>query len=182
MESSMDDFSPTPKKKKTGFIVAIIVLLLLAGGAYYFFNQQTQSAKNQISPTPIVKPTEEPTATPEATPSGTLTPTGEASPTARPTTGEVKSATELNIQVLNGSGTVGGAGEARDHLTSKGYEKVDTSNTDNFDYQGVTINIKSSRQKFLSDIQDALKDKYTISTTGTLSSDSTYDVVVIVGK
>lgn len=181
MDGAMDDFSPTPKKNRTGLIVTVVVLILLAAGGYYFFNQQSQSTKKETL-TPTVQPTVEPTATPEATPSGTITPTEEVSPTVKPTTGEVKDATELSLQVLNGSGTVGVAGEIRDHLSGKGYDSIDTGNADNFDYTGVTINIKSSRSEFLGDIQAALKDKYTLGDSGTLSSDSPYDAVIIVGK
>ncbi len=182
----MDDFSPAPKKRRTGLIVAIVVLLLLAAGTYSFFNAQSKSSKTKTTPTPSFAPTEELTETPTSTPSGTVTPSETpsttVSPTVRPTTGAVEDATELNIQVLNGSGTVGVAGEVRDHLTGKGYKNVDTSNADNFDYQNVTINIKSSRSDFLSDLQDALKDKYTLGDSGTLSADSVYDAVIIVGK
>lgn len=181
MDGAMDDFSPTPKKSKKGPLIAVVVLLLLAAGAYFFFNQQSQTTKKS-NVTPTVSPTVEPTATPEATPSGTITPTGDITPTVRPTTGEVEAATELNVQVLNGSGAVGVAGEARDQLTSKGYENVDTGNADNFDYEGVTINIKASRQEFLADIEAALKDKYTLNDSGTLSASSPYDVVITVGK
>jgi hypothetical protein len=178
----MDDFAPTPKKNRTGLIIAIIVILLIAGGGYYFFNVQTKKAQLTPTPTPTFAPTEQPTETPTSTPSGTVTPTTTASPTVRPTTGAVTKATELNVQVLNGSGTVGAAGEVRDHLTSQGYKNVDTGNADNFNYTKITINIKDSRKQFLTDIQDALKDKYTLGDSGTLSADSNYDVVIIVGK
>lgn len=182
MDSSMDDFSPTPKKNRTGLIVFIIVFILLAGGAYYFFNLQSKKTQKQVSITPTAEPKVQPTETPTSTPSGTIKPTNTVTPTARPTTGAVKNATELNLQVLNGSGTVGVAGEVRDYLAGKGYKNIDTGNADNFDYKSVTIKIKTSRQEFLSDIQSALKDKYTLAESGTLSSSSPYDVVIIVGK
>ncbi len=179
----MDDFTaPAPKKNRTGLIITVIVVLLLALGGYYFFKMQTKKAQLKPTPTPTFTPTEAPTETPTSTPSGTLTPSATASPTIRPTTGAVSKATELNVQILNGSGTVGAAGEVRDHLTSEGYKNIDTGNADNFDYTNITINIKESRKDFLTDIEDALKDKYTIGSTGTLSADSNYDVVITVGK
>lgn len=180
MDSSMDDFSPTPKKRRTGLIVTIIVVLILAAGGYFFFNSRSQTAQKP-TPTPAAQPTLEPTEEPTSTPSGTITP-GDTTPTVRPTTGEVQDATELNIQVLNGSGTVGVAGEVRDYLSGKGYSNVDTGNADNYDYTNVTINIKSSRKDFLADLQAALEDKYTLADSGTLSADSSYDATVIVGK
>lgn len=115
----MNDFSPTPKKKKGGMIVTIVVLILLAAGAYYFFNVQTKNAQKKPVVTPTVEPTVEPTETPTSTPSGTIAPSKEASPTVRPTTGAVDDATKLNLQVLNGSGAVGVAGEVRDYLAGK---------------------------------------------------------------
>ena len=180
MDSSMDDFSPTPKKRRSGLIVTIIVVLILAAGGYFFFNSRSQTAQKP-TPTPAAQPTLEPTEEPTSTPSGTITP-GDTTPTVRPTTGAVEDATELNIQVLNGSGTVGVAGEVRDHLTGQGYKNVDTGNADNYDYTNVTINIKSSRKAFLADLQKALEDKYTLADSGTLGADSSYDAVVIVGK
>lgn len=180
MDSSMDDFSPTPKKKRSGLIATIIIILILAAGGYFFFNSRNQTAQKP-TPTPVVEPTLEPTEEPTATPSGKVTPS-ETTPTVRPTTGKIKDATELNIQVLNGSGTVGAAGEVRDYLTGKGYSNVDTGNADNYDYTNVTINIKSSRKEFLADLQKTLEEKYTLADSGTLSADSSYDAVVIVGK
>lgn len=182
MDSSMDDFSPTPKKNRTGLIVAIIVLILIAGGAYYFFNSQSKKTQKQVSVTPTVESTIQPTETPTSTPSGTIKPTNTVTPTTRPTSGAVKVATDLNLQVLNGSGAVGVAGEVRDYLAGKGYKNIETGNADNFDYKNITIKIKTSRQEFLTDIQTTLKDKYTLADSGTLSSDSSYDAVVIVGK
>jgi hypothetical protein len=176
----MNDFSPTPKKNRKGVIIAVIIALLLAGGAFFFFNRGATN-NQQGNLTPTVSPTLEPTEEPTATPSGSITP-GETSPTVRPTTGKVESATELNIQVLNGSGTVGAAAEVRDFLSNQGYENIDTGNADNYDYEGITINIKSSRQEFLTDIKSALEEKYTVGDSGTLSAGSAYDVVVIVGK
>jgi len=180
----MDDFSPTPKKSRTGLILLIIVLLALAGGAYYYFSTQSKKTQKQVAITPTAEPTAQPTDTPTATPSGAIKPTvtTAVTPTTRPTTGEVKKATELNLQVLNGSGTVGVAGEVRDYLAGKGYKNIDTGNADNFDYKNLTIKIKTSRQEFLTEIQTALKEKYTISDSATLSTSSPYDVVVIVGK
>jgi hypothetical protein len=178
----MDDFAPTPKKNRTGLIITVIIIIILVAGGYYFFKAQTNKAQPTPTPTTALMPTETPTETPTSTPSGTVTPSTTVSPTVRPTTGAVEEATELNIEVLNGSGTVGAAGEVRDYLAGKGYKNIDTGNADNFDYTNITINIKESRKAFLTDIQDALKDKYTLDESGTLSADSTYDVVIIVGK
>lgn len=174
--------SPSPvgvKKKGSKAWLVIVVLLLLALGGYLVYSN-TQK-KPQQEPKQVVVPTEEPTATPteEASPSATVT----VSPTVRPTTGVVSSAFDLNIQVLNGSGTVGAAGEVRDFLKGKGYKNLETGNADNFDYTGMTVRIKDSQKKFLSKIQSDLQEKYTLATgSGTLSADSLFDVSVIVGK
>ncbi len=166
------------KKKGSKLWVVIVIVLLLALGGYILYSN---SRKSQEKPKEAVVPTEAPTEAPTVTasPSGALTP----SPSPKPTTGVVSSAADLNIQVLNGSGTVGAASQVKDFLASKGYKHLETGNADNFDYQKITVKIKDSQKKFLSTVQKDLQEKYELATgSGTLSADSLFDVSVIVGK
>ena len=165
------------KKNNKVWIIVVVALLLALGG--YFLYANSQNKKNEDTTlNDVVVPTDAPTATPteEATPSGTLT------PSPKPTSGVVSQAADLNVQVLNGSGTVGAAGETATFLKDKGYKNVTTGNADNFDYTGVTVQIKDSQKKFLATILKDLKEKYTVTTGDPLPSDSASDVNVTVGK
>lgn len=183
MDDSSDtiSFSPTsadtPKKGKNRLLVVIVIAALLALGGYFFYSRSQQKPKSEVK---VISPSPEPTAEPteEVTPSPG--PTKKPTPTEK---AEVKTATDMSLQVLNGSGEEGVATKAKEFLESKGYTNIETGNADNFDYQAVTIRIKSSMQKFLSTLQSDLKEKYTLATdSGTLSDDALFDASIIIGK
>lgn len=89
----------------------------------------------------------------------------------------------MNIQILNGSGEVGVAGLVRDHLKTKGYSYFETGNADNFDYQNVTVKVKSTLSTYTATLRRDLESKYTLaSDSAALPADSVFDAVVIVGK
>lgn len=171
------------RNRAKAFIIIVVVVLLIVGGFFAVRNFQQSSKKVEekvVTPT-VTIPTEEPTE--EPTPEETGAPTKKPTPSAIPTTGQVQKAQELNIQVLNGSGKEGVAGEGRDFLKGKGYQVVETGNADNFDYENVTVRLKDSRKKFLDTVRNDLSEKYTLATgSGTLSEDSLFDVSIIVGK
>ena len=50
---------------------------------------------------------------------------------------------ELRIEVLNGAGVAGTAARAKEFLVGLGYDQVETSNADNFDYQETEIFVKN---------------------------------------
>ena len=181
---SAQPYTPV-KKDKTKLIIAIIVVLLIVGG-FFLFNRTNNSQKDEtVTEEKVVVPTKKPSPTPE---DEEISPTvaeeeEEPTPSPLPTTGAVSSAKKLNIQVLNGSGAPGIAAEAETFLKGLGYEVIVIGNADNNDYEGVTINIKSSRSSFLDDIKSDLSDKYTVNDeTGNLSSSSEFDVTIIIGS
>lgn len=183
------EFTPSPRKrgKNKKLLIAALALVLLAGAAFGF-SRMNSGSTDELSPTPeFTLPTEEPTPTAsveeEVTPTEEVTQdTEEEEPTPTEKPAATKSS-ELNIQVLNGSGEVGVAGTAEQFLSGKGYEFIETGNADNYDYEGVTIKSKESVSDYVSTLKSDLEEKYTITEdTGTLSDDSLFDVVVIVGK
>lgn len=189
MESASQDYAPArPSKRKFGAkhaVVIVVLLILLAGGAF-FINSSMSSSNEDISPTPTEFPTEVPTpeitetASPSASPSTSVTPSGKPSPTRR---AEVKSATDMNIQILNGSGEVGVAGKVSDYLKTKGYSYFETGNADNFDYQNVTLKVKSTLSTYEATLRKDLEGKYTLaSDSASIPADSVFDAVIIVGK
>lgn len=190
MESANQDYAPAkPAKRSFGkkqTAIAIVILILITTGILYAMNRHASSTGESLSPTPTEIPTEMPTpeitesASPSASPSKSVTPSIKPSPT-KPA--EVKKATDMNIQIQNGSGEVGVAGQVRDFLKGKGYQYFETANADNFDYQDVTVKVKSSLSTYGSTLIKDLGEKYKLaSDSAAIPSDSVFDAVVIVGK
>ncbi len=163
-------------------MILIILAIVIVGLFIAFRNSQSSSEEDQITPTIEVQeeePTPEPTLEEDATP----TPTKKVTPTPKATPAQVKAATDMRIQVLNGSGEVGAAGQAAAHLKSKGYEFVETGNADDQEQEGVIVQVKASNSKYLNELLADVKEKYSSATAGnTLSSDSDFDAVVTIGK
>jgi hypothetical protein len=185
----MDEISysgaPAPKRRiskraATFGLVALLVLLLVLGLVFFITRNNSSSDETSISLPPTSEPvvTEEQSPTPEE--SGTLTPS--KAPTKAPTGSSAKS--DISVSVLNGSGESGVAGKASDALKSAGYSVASTGNADNFDYTGVTIQVKASQKSILSSLKSDMEDAgYTVSSaTSDLSEGQSYDALVIVGK
>jgi len=68
-------------------------------------------------------------------------------------------------------------------LKSFGYKITSTGNADNYNYENVTIQVKSTKSNFLALLKKDLGFSYTVgSASADLSSDSTSDALVIIGK
>lgn len=171
------------------FSVFFVIILLLLGSVAYFvtssgenepeetiaIEENTESIEStdssiSESPTEVPEVTEAPTSTPKATPVPTEASAGAAN-------------SSVEIAVQNGSGEAGVAGEAADILIAEGYKVVSTGNAENFEYTGVTIQVKAARKSILSGIESALSKDYTVSkATSDLPTDASYDALVIIGK
>jgi len=187
-----NSFNQSPKRSRF-LIYFIISILIIVGafGAWQFFGVNSEKSKTpEATPTPkeFQLPTETPA--PEATPTGKLT--GAPSPTAtltpKPTIDSVDKSTgldrsELTVEVQNGSGVAGAAGEASDQLKALGYDVVLVGNADNFDYEKTVIQVKSTKSQFLSLLKKDLGTNYNIGTASAdLTATSSADALVIVGK
>lgn len=187
MEPTGQDYSPARPQRQSNakrYIIVIVILLVVGAGGYFFIKSTGSAPEDAISPTPFQFPTEVPT--PVATQSATPKPgDSENEPTGKPspTRGKVASATDLNIQILNGSGEVGVAGQVRDYLKSKGYQYFETGNADNFEYENTSVSIKSSLESYGETLIEDLSENYTLaSDSASLPNDSLFDAVVTVGK
>lgn len=90
---------------------------------------------------------------------------------------------KISITVENGSGIEGAAGKAAEFLKSKGYNVSSTGNADKYDYKGVTIKVKNEDVAYIDILKKDLSEKYTVeSASSDLSSESTTDAAVIIGK
>lgn len=203
MEENQVTFSRHESLQKSGndggfnflWILILVIILALVGGGFFFFRSRQGSEKIAVlTPTPTYAPptstpTPEQTPTPIASPTATpkVTPTPTKKPTPTPTPQRVAtSAAELkrqaiSVQVLNGSGTVGTAQKAADYLVGFFYTIAGTGNADNYDYEQTVIQTKKEADLEL--LKADLGAQYEIGTASvTLSSSSSYDAVVIIGK
>lgn len=170
-------------------LVGVLILVgLLVFGAMKFFGtgSDEESDTSDVLPTAVIAPSSTPTPSDE-TPTPTVdeeqdeakaTPT----PTKTQSSGAQSDSASLSIQVLNGSGVSGAAGEVKTALEDAGYTNVTTGNADSFDYEGLTISVSKTKSNFLKQLETDLSDSYTISDTDTDLSSSDYDVVITVGK
>ena len=193
-DSSQQFAAPAPKRKinkRFIYLLAIIAFLVLAFIGYKIIGGQSSNNLQELNaPTPTIPlaPTDTPTPTIEesltVTPKATLT----ESPTPAVTSSPIDKSTgldrsDLTVTVENGSGEAGVAATGDDYLSGLGYSVEGTGNADNFDYIGVTIQVKSASSDFLALLKKDLAAKYTItSATSDLPSSSSSDAVVIIGK
>lgn len=156
------------KSKRFLYLVVLALILLLA-----FVGFKILSLQNHVNvasnPAPSAAPTvalkEKPTSTPIPTPTTAL------------------SRSKLSITVENGSGEVGVASKVSDYLKGLGYNVTGTSNADSFDYNGVTIQVKSENKDYLAMLKKDLEANYSIeSATPDLSSSFSSSALVIIGK
>lgn len=186
------DKKPASKKKKRFiflfFAIVFILLLIYVGSKVLNSNQSSREA--DITPTPteeFIIPTDTPTPTGEEL-SSTPTQKPTAVPTPKSATSSIDKTTKLDrkdltVIVQNGSGEKGVAGKVADILKGFGYNVTSTANADNFNYSDITIQVKSNKSDFLPVLKKDLSSDYTIgSSTSDLSSSSSADAVVIVGK
>ena len=161
---SAAEFGLADRKSNKGknillFVIVFLLVAIVSALFYFFFTgalKFEQKEKEQE-----IEPTQAPTAT--------------------PTPVEFDRA-QLSVQVLNGSGVSGAAGEMETFLEDVGYENIEIGNADNSDYQDITIQIKEEFEEFAEFISKDLSKDYTVNEDyEILEEDSEYDVVIIVG-
>ena len=91
----------------------------------------------------------------------------------------------VKIQVINGTGTPGQAGEVVTALEEVGYsaDNIKTGNAEEFDNKVTTIEAKINFEEIVSNMKDELKstfDEITVKSTN-LDEDSEFDVVIVTG-
>ncbi|MBI2009577.1 MAG: LytR C-terminal domain-containing protein [Candidatus Chisholmbacteria bacterium] len=160
-------FNREPQRKFPWWIVIILLALALIGvGAWRFFFASSREPQNQPSVTDILI---EPPATSSASPS--------------PEPQEELKREDIKVQVLNGSGIAGEAGKLAAILEAAGFEDIDTGNAQNYDYTGITIQVKEGEDEIAELVESDLRDDYEdIDIDDTLDADSEFAVVVIRGS
>lgn len=153
---------PSGNKSKTWIIVLVIILIAAAVGGYFFLNQAKKTDETKT----VVEEKKTPSATP--------------TPTKKPIDKE-----NIKIQVLNGTGTPGQAGEAVKALTAAGYkeENIKTGNAEEYDHTKTTIEAKKGFVDVAEDIKKSLEstfDNIEIDSSE-LDADSEFDIVLTTG-
>lgn len=89
---------------------------------------------------------------------------------------------EINIKVLNGSGTVGKASEVKDLLKEKGYQEILTGNADNFEYEQTELQVKKSQSSVAAVIKNDLKENVSSFKETVLDEEEAADIAIIIGS
>ncbi|MDO8621528.1 MAG: LytR C-terminal domain-containing protein [Candidatus Levybacteria bacterium] len=173
--------APPAKSRNFGrLIVVVLILGILIFGAYRLIG----SRKTANIPAVVPTPTEFQFPTDTPTPQVSITPGVTTAPSVNPidsSTGLDRST--LTVEVQNGSGVVGAASKASDALKSFGYHITAMGNADNFNYENATVQVKSSKSKYLPLLKKDLGFSYTVaSASSDLSDSSSADALVIIGK
>ncbi len=148
-----------PVKKKSPLIIVIVIVAIAIAGIFVL-------RKPKKTEQTIITPTEEKV---------------QVSPTEE--TAEIEKNT-VKIQVLNGTGTPGQAGEAVSLLEDAGYDSsnIKTDNAEEFDTRTTEIAAKEGYSKVASDIKKVLSSKFgKINISSSLADDSEYDIVITTG-
>lgn len=174
-EAKKVEISAVPEKSppvfdKTVVLVFLAVLLVTAvvvGGIYVSQKALKGQAGRQPCqcPSPVYSPTIVLEPAPSASASASL---------------DKKT---LKIKVLNGSGVAGSAGKLASYLKEKGYGEIETGNAETQDYLATEIEIKASKEAYLSLLTKDLEEKYaSASAKVSLEETEKSDTIIIVGK
>jgi hypothetical protein len=108
-------------------------------------------------------------------------PTPSPSPTIAPSPTPSIKKEDINIKVLNGSGTAGKAGEFKTVLEEKGYKEIITGNADNYDYTKTEIQYKKEIESIVGTLKVDLKNIVPKATYELLESSSAADLIITFG-
>ncbi|KKR73465.1 MAG: hypothetical protein UU16_C0021G0025 [Candidatus Woesebacteria bacterium GW2011_GWA2_40_7] len=165
VEPKIEDFAPVGSGIKNGpspliiLIPGVLLLGALLGGIYFY--QKNISSIPEITPTPvsIVLPTTVPTASPSAK--------------------LILSKYPVNVQ--NGSGIPGVAGDAKSLLTKAGFSVSATGNADSYDYSDTIIKVRSDvPAEFVTKLTSTLSGIYTVAGKIQDLPDTSKDLVVVI--
>ncbi len=150
------------KKVIVGLVIGLCIGLAAGGGFWLIKGGSADFGKSKPTPTPTKLPA---TPTPESTPTPDL------------------DRSDLSMEVLNGSGAPGAAGDAEDFLVELGYENIEAGNADSYDYDQTEVSIKESKNNYLELLLSDLETEYSVSSQSAyLDEDYEYDAQIIVGE
>ena len=150
-----------PKSKRKIIAVILVILLLLGAVAWYIFGTSgLPLEESETSPTPTDRI--------------------EVTSTPKPTEVEIER-NDVKIQVQNGTGIPGSAGDLQKELEKLGYKDIKTGNAANYDNQKTTVLFdKSLSQDVKDEITEKLEDLFSDVETEEKTM-SAYDVIIVTG-
>jgi len=160
MEPTINSF-PTQQKKNNvaPTIVVAVVLLSAIIGSYLILRQSKKTEEKKD----VVVQTVEPT------------------PTDKPK----KDKALVKVQVINGTGTPGQAGEVVKSLKDAGFseDNIKTGNAEEFDNTTTTIEFKTDFEEIANDIKDQLKATFSEITvkSSKVDTESEFDIIIVTG-
>lgn len=161
-DAGQSEESKTPK----GLLIVVVILILLALGVVGFVVYKSNAmSKAQITDAPIPTPEVSVVETPEATPTPGIT-----------------DKSVVKIQVLNGSGIVGQAGQVATALEKDDFKTPDTGNYEGDKQAETVVNYTAGVDKTLVDeVVKVLKKTFTTVTAVASTSLTDFDIQVITG-
>jgi len=160
MEPTINSFPNPQKKNKT--LPMVVVGMVLLGAIVASFLILKQPKKTEEKKEAVVQ---------------TFQPT----PTEKPK----KDKALVKVQVINGTGTPGQAGEVVKALEKAGYatDNIKTGNAEEFDNTATTVEARADFEEIANDIRDVLKATFseiTIKATK-IDTESEFDIIVVTG-
>ena len=169
------------KKSRPVFVYFIILLLVVLAFSTFLLWPKVKETLNrpgqQTKTLPVKVATESSPKKPKEATSSTNK--KGASPSAQPTPAINKK--DFTVQVLNGSGTAGAAGIARDFLVTKGYNVVNVGNAANFNFKTAQVQIKNSKNQISNLLTKDLQERYAINIGSPLGEENQYDIIITLG-
>jgi len=151
-------------------IIAVMLVGLFAGGFFYLRSRSTNVTQKE-NPNPTSTVQNSASETPSSTPSPTPSPT--------PNSPELS---VLRVQLQNGTGIAGEAGNVQKILESEGFKIISSTNADTFDHDESEVSLKPQYDMVYDTLDRALNSEYTLIKSDTLPDDSQNDIVIIIGK
>jgi hypothetical protein len=160
MEPTINSFPTQPKKNNViPTVVVAVVLLSAIIGSYLIIRQPKKVEEKKDTIVQTVEPT----------------------PTEKPK----KDKALVKVQVINGTGTPGQAGEVVKSLKDAGYaeDNIKTGNAEEFDNTTTTIEAKTDFEEIANDIRDLLKATFSEITveSSKVDAESEFDIVIVTG-
>jgi hypothetical protein len=161
---------PQPKRGIAKWIIFVILLLAILGAGVFFLLRSSNEAIDAPNSTPNIRAIET-VYTPEPEPESSTTPT--PAPVDK---------SKLKVEVLNGTGTPGDAGTAKDALTKLGFTQVETGNAPSQTATAATVTFDSSIPETVkTEVTTELEKMYQTVNTSTGTVSGGYNIRVTTG-
>ncbi len=160
-ENPLEEEIPSEKSNRKLFMAGLIVVLFIfgvTGWVFYFANRYSEET-TQEEITLEEGATEEPTATPAST---------------------QLEREEITLEILNGSGVAGAAGDAAEVFEALGYEDVEVGNAD--DTEGNELYVSSDIEDLIDVLLEDVEEELDISSISGELDDSTASARIILGE